>query len=145
MASSDDVRVEGEAADDEQVEAHALDRFLGGLLHLLRADGAVLRADGDGHAPRLAVGVGVFPVGVEPGPGVGLQAVELEALVLDGVLHARLPQVVQDHGGEVLLPRWASCSVTRAVHVLVAVASTRCGDRLSTVKGPVTRMRLLSS
>ena len=54
-----DVRVEGEAADDQQVEADALDRFLGGFLHLLRADGAVLRADGDGNAAGLAVGVGV--------------------------------------------------------------------------------------
>ena len=53
-----DVRVEGEAADDQDVEADALDGFLGGFLHLLRADRAVLGTDRDGHADRLAVGAG---------------------------------------------------------------------------------------
>ena len=42
--------VEGEAADDQHVEADALDRFLGGLLDQLRADRAVLGADADGGA-----------------------------------------------------------------------------------------------
>ena len=55
-----DVRVEGEAADDQQVEADALHGLLGGLLDLLRADGAVLGADGDGDACVLPVGVGVL-------------------------------------------------------------------------------------
>ena len=71
-----DVRVEGEAADDQHVEAHALDGLLGGFLHLLRADGAVLRADGDGNAPGLAVAVGVFARGVQPCSGVGVEPVE---------------------------------------------------------------------
>ncbi|MGH8514683.1 MAG: cation:proton antiporter, partial [Gammaproteobacteria bacterium] len=73
---------------DEQVEAHALHRFLGGFLHLLRADGAVLGADGNGHAPGLAFGVGVFAGSVQPRPGVGLDPVEGEPLALAGVLHA---------------------------------------------------------
>ena len=55
-----DVRVEGEAADDEQVEAHALDGFLGGFLDLFRADGAVFRADAD--APRALAACRPFSV-----------------------------------------------------------------------------------
>ena len=67
-----DVRVEGEAADDEHVEADALDGFLGGFLHLLRADGAVLRADGDGDAPGLGLRVGVrSPAAWSHWPGYG--------------------------------------------------------------------------
>ena len=40
-----DVRVEGEAADDQEVEADTQHGFLGSFLHLLRADCAVLRTD----------------------------------------------------------------------------------------------------
>ena len=50
------MRVKGEAADHEHVEAHALNGFFGCLLHLLRADSAVLGADGDGDAPLPASG-----------------------------------------------------------------------------------------
>jgi hypothetical protein len=39
------VRVEREAADNEDVEADALDGFLGGFLHLLRTHGSVFRTD----------------------------------------------------------------------------------------------------
>ena len=39
--------VEGEAADQQHVEAHAADRLLGRLLDELRPDGAVFRADAD--------------------------------------------------------------------------------------------------
>ena len=55
-----DVRVEGEAADDEQVEADALDRLLGRVLDLLGADGAVLGADGDGDARRVLPSASVY-------------------------------------------------------------------------------------
>ena len=79
-----DVRVEGEAADDQQVEADALDRFLGGFLDLVGADGAVLGADGDGHAARLAARVGVLAGRVKPDAGVRVEAVELQALVSCG-------------------------------------------------------------
>jgi len=37
--------IEGETADHEHVEAHALHRFLGGFLHLLWTDGAVFGTD----------------------------------------------------------------------------------------------------
>ena len=75
------MRVEGKAADDQQVEADALHGLLGGLLDLLRPDRAVLRADGDGHALALLPSfVGVLAGGVQPGAGVGLQPVELQAL-----------------------------------------------------------------
>ncbi len=84
------------------------------------------------------------PAACSHSPGVGVQAVESQALVLAGVLHARLLEVFQNHGGEVLLlagfllgdvPFWFSS----------AVDSTRCGERLSTENGPHTRTRLLSS
>src|SRR5690606_40134197 len=52
--------VEGEATDDEQVEAHSLQGFFGGFLDLLRADGAKLGADGDGCPFDGAVLFGVF-------------------------------------------------------------------------------------
>src|ERR1700738_3017157 len=39
------VRVECKTAGDKHVEAHAPHRFLGGFLHLLRADSPVLRSD----------------------------------------------------------------------------------------------------
>ena len=78
-----------------------VDGLLGGFLDLLGGDGPVLRADRHGDAAGLAVAVGVVARGVNPGPGVRLQAVELEPLVLERVLHPRLPQVVQDHRREV--------------------------------------------
>ena len=104
-----DVRVEGEAADDQQVEADALHRLLGGLLDLLRADRAVLGADARRPRARVLPSPSVYsPAALNPAPGVGLQAVELEPLALARVLHARLAQVVEDHGGEVLP---ASCAL----------------------------------
>ena len=91
-----DVGAEGEGADDEHGEALALARLLGGLLDPLGVDGAVLGADGDGGAEGLAGGVGVLADGLDVGAGVGLDALEDEALVLEGVLHAGLAQVVED-------------------------------------------------
>ena len=68
-----------------------------GFLDLLGGDSPVFRPDRHGDAAGLAVAVGVVARGVNPGPGVRLKAVELEPLVLERVLHPRLPQVVQDH------------------------------------------------
>src|SRR5271165_6836532 len=56
----------------------------------------------DGHAPGLAVGLGVFAGGVQPRSGIGLEPVEVQPFPLAGVLHARLSEVLQDHGCEVL-------------------------------------------
>ena len=64
-------------------------------------DGAVLGSDGDGGAEGLAGGVGVLADGLDVGAGVGLDALEDEALALEGVLHAGLAQVVEDDGDEV--------------------------------------------
>ena len=74
------VRVEREAEDNEDVEADAMDGLFGGFLHLLRADRAVLGADGDSDAMRLAVLVGVLAGGLNPLAGVRLEAREHEAL-----------------------------------------------------------------
>ena len=64
-------------------------------------DGAVLGADGDGGGQSLAGGVDVLADGLDVGAGVGLDAVEDEALLLDGVLDAGLAQVLEDDGDEV--------------------------------------------
>ena len=95
------VGTEGEGADDEHREALALARLLGGLLDPVGVDGAVLGTDGDGGAQGLAGGVGVLADGLDVGAGVGLDALEDEALVLEGVLDAGLAQVVEDDGHEV--------------------------------------------
>ena len=73
------------------------DGFLGGLFDQVRPDGAVLGADADRDAFERAVFFGVFAGGVEPQAGVGFKAVELEALLLAGVLHAGGLEVVEDH------------------------------------------------
>jgi len=96
-----DVRIEGEAADDQDIEADAGDGFLGGFLDLLGRDGPVLGADRHSNPAGIAIAVGVVARGVNPSPGMRLQAVELEPLVLERVLHPRLPQVVEDHRREV--------------------------------------------
>src|SRR5271157_651218 len=95
------VRVEGEAAHHQQVVAHALDGFLGGFLHVVRPDRAVLRADGDRHAAPLSNRRGVLALGVERTAGERFEAVELDGLPLFRTLDARLPQIVQDDGDEV--------------------------------------------
>ena len=112
----------------------------------LGVDGAVLGADGDGGAQGLAGGVGVLADGLDVGAGVGLDALEDEALALEGVLDAGLAQVVEDDGDEVggVAGRRASPAGPSAPSPSPP-ASTRCGERLSTVNGPVTRMRELSS
>ena len=46
------MRVEGEATNNQHVKAHALHRFLGCFLHLLRADGAMLGTDGNRDTVR---------------------------------------------------------------------------------------------
>ena len=90
----------------------------------------------------LAGGVGVLANGLDVGAGVGLDALEDEALVLEGVLHAGLAQVVEDDGDEVGGVAGRRGFAGRPVRAApVAAASTRCGERLSTVNGPVTRMR----
>ena len=112
-------------------------------------DGAVLGADGDGGAQGLAGGVGVLADGLDVGAGVGLDALEDEALALEGVLDAGLAQVVEDDGDEVggVAGRrgFAGRPVGASARADVAPASIRCGERLSTVNGPVTRMREVSS
>ncbi len=96
------VRVEGESADDEQVEVHAAQGFFGGLLHLFGADCSEFGTDRDGGATRGSVLFGVFADGVDPDARVGFEAVEFQALFFDGVLDARALEVFEDGLGEVL-------------------------------------------
>ena len=60
----------------------------------------------------------LFARRVQPRPGVGVEPVEGESLGLAGVLHARLLEVIQNHGGEVLL-LVAFLLADRAVLILV--------------------------
>ena len=53
LGEAGDLRVEGEAEDREQVDVLGVDRLARRLLHVRRADGAVLRADRD-RDPRSA-------------------------------------------------------------------------------------------
>ncbi len=71
---------------------------------------------------------GIFARGLNPGSGEGLQTVEDKALALFGVLHARLAQVVQDHGREILLPA-ALLLADRAVHVRIGRGQDAWGER----------------
>ena len=99
-----DVRVEREAADDEQIEAEPQHRFLGRVFDQVAADGAVLGADADGDALRAGAQarpyLGVLAGRVEPGARVGFQPIELETLVAHRVLHAGRVQILDDHGLE---------------------------------------------
>ena len=91
--------VEGEAADDEEVEADAAHGFFGGFADEFGADGAVFGADADGDAAGAVVlGVGAF--GMEVFAGVGFEASEDEFFAFDGVLDAGLVEVVDDGEGE---------------------------------------------
>ncbi len=93
--------VESESTNDQNVEADAQNGLLGRFLHLLWAHRAVLGTDRDGHANGFAVGAGGCARRIQPGAGKRVQGVELEALVLDRVLNAGLPKVVEDHRREV--------------------------------------------
>ena len=136
-----DARLERERADEQQVALAPLDRFQRGLLDVGVAERAELRADADadGRAGvRLALGVDVLAgEGVEPGEG--------DALLLVRPLHAGLAEVVEDHRQEVAAVGAARPRALRSRRRLGAVGRLRCGDRLSTVNGPVSRTMSLSS
>ena len=134
-------RVEGEAADDEQVGE--LDGLLGGVADELRADGAELGADRDRDGPGLPA-LDVLPDSLDEDARVRVEAAELEALVALGVLDAGPAEVVED------ARRRSAPASTDGVGSAAAASSgpstrTRWGDRLSTVNGPDTRTILRSS
>ena len=146
-----DVRVEGEAADQQQVEADALHRLLGRLLDLLRADRAVLRADGDGHAACVLPSLHrcTRPCGVNPLAGERIQAIELQPLALDAC-SARPPCAGcrgsswrRVRADDLHLP--AVACRPRMLLLLLDADACDAGERLSTVNGPLTRTRFLSS
>ena len=68
---------------------------------------------------RLLVSASVYsPAACSHAPGVRIEPVEAEPFALAVVLHARLLQVRQDHGGEVLLLA-AFLLADRAILILV--------------------------
>ena len=72
---------------------------------------------------------------------------EVDLVILVGLLHAGRLQVLQDHLGEtpfVAVARFAFPDVAVDQIVVLINPSTRCGDRLSTVNGPVTQNYFLS-
>jgi hypothetical protein len=85
-----------------RVEAYTSDRFLGGFLHLLWADSPMFGAYGYRNAPGLPVGVGLFANCVQPRSSERFQTVERTPFLLASVLDARLSEVVENHGGEIL-------------------------------------------
>src|SRR5690606_10391544 len=91
--------VEGEPADDEDVEADASHRLFGCLLDVGGTDGSVFGAYGDGHPLGLAFLVRELTGCLEPGAGERLEGVEGEALTLLGVLDASFAKV-GEHGGD---------------------------------------------
>ena len=97
------VRVKGEAADDEQVKPHALHGFFGRFFHQVRADRAVFRADAHGGAARLAVLVRVIAGGMQPGAGEWFEPVKFQPLLFARVLDAGFAEIVQNHRGEVVM------------------------------------------
>ena len=78
-------------------------------------------------------------------PAIRVEPVELEALALDRVLDAGLAQVVEDDRREVGPAPAASGRSAPTPAVSSSVETMRCGERLSTVNGPVTRIRFVSS
>ena len=121
-------------ADEQQVALAALDRFQRGLLDVGVADAC--RTPGRRRRGRAA------PASVSPSawmysPGKGSSRAKVMRCALVRPLHAGLAEVVEDHLAEVRGRggRGRGPSVASAV---VAAGRLRCGDRLSTVNGPVT-------
>ena len=116
-----------------------------GLLDPLRPDRAELRTDAHAHGLRRAA-LGVCALGLDVLAGEHVEAVEGQPLLLVRVLHSGLAEVVEDGGQVVVGGVPASlASGRRLASRVAAVGSIRCGDRLSTVNGPVTRTMPLSS
>ena len=136
-----------EGAGDQHVEPR-LGGFAGGGDEVHAGEGAELRADQDaGAALGLAFQEAAFGADIFAGPG--LQAGEVDAVgfwvwCTPAVRRWSSTMAAKSTGGVVALRRrpgadgWANNSSSSA-------GTTRCGDRLSTVKGPATRMRDLSS
>ena len=146
VIAAEHLRLEGEPQDAQQVEVHVLAGLAGRSFDEVGRDRAVLRADRRGRPawgrPRALL---ADADSLDVGAGVALDDVELEALGPPAVLDAGGPQVVE-HG---LLEVGASGSfggLGLADRLGAgAKARLRCGDRLSTVNGPVTRTLRLSS
>ena len=136
------VRIKGETADCQQVKASSFYRFLGGILDKLRADGAVLGTNADSRAADLAV-FRVRSLGMQVNARKRIEPIERQALASYRVLNPRFLEVFQDHGHEVSgsVGRGRAPEAGRSS----SVESTRCGDKLSTVNGPLTRTILLFS
>ena len=142
-----------EGAGDEHVEA-GFGGFAGGVHQVWAGDGAELRGDEDAGAALAAgllVAFRVAAFGADGIAGPRGERGEGDPVFLVRLLDAGGAQVVEDDGGEVALlaashlidgPRLGDAvRVQRSVWA----SKTRWGDRLSTVNGPATRTRFLSS
>ena len=78
-------------------------------------------------------------------PGQGVMRRESDLVFLVRLLHAGGLEVFQDHLDEALLVIRPLISTPSISSSFSSTASTRCGERLSTVNGPATRTFLLSS
>jgi len=75
----------------------------------------MLRAEADGDASRRVVDVGELALGLDPGAGIRVEAVEADVFALEGVVDAGLAEVVEDRLLE--LCDWASVASATCVAV----------------------------
>ncbi len=131
--------IEGEAAHNQDLEVAA--GFEGGLADEVRPDGAVLRPDRDGHAPS-GVALAERAGGLEEAPGERIERLEAKALALDPLStpdERRLSRIVSTKRPE------SSIGAGGSMRSSGPSATTRWGERLSTVNGPATRTSLRSN
>ena len=106
--------------------------------------GAELGADEDASAalgPRVRINFDVACFGADQIARPRAEGGEGESILAVRLLHAGGPQVLKDHGREVLLLPVVGLALRTIVDqfIILITPSVRCGARLSTVKGPATR------
>ncbi len=109
-----------------------------------RADGSVFRADRDGDAADFPEASVNSPAAWIQSPAIRLEPIEDEALVSLACSGRRLCAGCRGSSSR-SGPRRLLGVLVSDRSVLRPSTRTRCGERLSTVNGPVTRMRLPSS
>ena len=146
LAELGGVRLVVEGAGDQHVEP-GVARLAGGRDEVGPLDGAELGADEDGGA-LLGVALEVAALGADQLAGPGRERGEGDPVLLVRLLDAGGLQVLQDHLREGLSGSVLGRCPPSAVSIsssFSSTPSTRCGLRLSTVKGPATRTFFLSS
>ena len=140
------VRLVVEGAGDEDIEV-GIAGFARGGDEIGARDGAELGADEDGGA-LLGLAFEVAAFGADSSPGQGVSAVKV---ILSSLCACCTPAVLRFSriiwGKVCFSPYSAAASATLGSinSSFSSTPSTRCGLRLSTVKGPATRTFFLSS